>query len=327
VAITSGTHTIGTSGDYATLNAFTSDISTQTGNLVGQFISDSTVSSNTFFSHDMANFNLTLEADNDHAGVITDAHNITIAHNNNGINPTGSMSNEGDFEVKGFRMTRSVGGSNTTKSLVVMFNFTGNMYTHHMFLDGGGVNGNGVGIVDRASNDRQLWSCLIWDCGYDGVYKSTGGVGGDFDVENVTVRNCTNGANLEPGNSEVVNNSAFFTNSNADINLTTAGTTTGDNNATTDATADDFNTQSNNNINLTESDQVESTTDTDADFMHPKATGVLTDGGKAPTISSNTTDITGTSYGGTYPIGCYLEQGGASGFGGLLSTQRNRLII
>ena len=316
MAITSGTHTIGSGGDYATLNAFTSDIGTQTGNLTGQFISDSTISSLTYFSHDMANFNMTLEADNDHAGVIADAHNITIANNNNGIHPAGAlMTNEGDFEIKGFRMTRTVAVSSSNKSLIAMHTYPGNYRVHHMFLDGGGVNGNGINIKERGPNERQVWSCLIWDCNFQGIRKE-GGTGGDYEIENVTIRNSgDHGVEIGSGDGEVVNNCAVFSNTNSDIEITSAGTTTGDNNATTDDTADDFNTQNNNNINLTESDQVESTTDTDSDFMHPKSTGVLTDGGKAPTISGNTTDITGTSYSGTYPIGCYLEQssGGVAG--------------
>jgi len=313
MAITSGTHTIGSGGDYATLNAFISDIGTQTGNLTGQFISDSTVSTAAFFSHDMANYNMVMEADNDHAGVIADAHNITIANSSNGIHPAGSpMTNEGDFEIKGFRLTRTVAVDSANKSLIAMHTYPGNYRVHHMFLDGGGVAGSGINIIERATNERQVWSCLIWDCDYQGIRKENF-TGGDFDIENVTIRNSgDHGMEISRGDFGVVNNCAVFSNTNADIDIASSTNETGDNNATTDATADDFNTQNNNNINLTESDQVESTTDTDSDFMHPKSTGVLTDGGKAPTISGNTTDITGASYSGTYPIGCYLEQSGNS---------------
>ena len=198
--------------------------------------------------------------------MIGDAHNITVAHDNNGINTTGLMSNEGDFEVCGFRMTRSVAGSNATKSLAYQNAFGGASWqVHHMFFDGGGLAGNGIGYRSQADT-RQAWSCLIWDCSGDGLYYDGGT--GSFDCENVSIRNCGDGASVG-GNSEVFNNNASFSNT-VDFNLSAAGSTTGDNNASTDATADDWNTQSDNNINLTETDQVESTTDTDSDFMHPK---------------------------------------------------------
>lgn len=307
MAITSGTYTIGSGGDYATLNAFVADLGTQTGDITGRLISSSTVASNTFMSHDMGGFNLYLDADNDHGGDQTAAYVMTIAHNNNGINPASSvMSNEGMIEISGFRMNRTVAGSNTTKSLIAAFNFSqGDMNVHHMFIDGGGVAGNGIGDKNFATVTHQIWSNLIWDCGYDGIFRFD--ENGDLTTENCTIRNCNNGYLMEAGNgTDNVTNCAAFSNTIDDFSVIN-GTPIGKNNASTDDTADDWNTASGNLINLTEADEVLSTVDTSTDFMRPKSTGSINDGGTAPSITENTTDITGTPYSGTYPIGCYLE--------------------
>jgi len=180
-AISSGTYTIGAGKDYSTYNAFVADITTQTGNLTGRVDGSSTISSNTFMSHDMANFDITIDSANAHGGDQTAADVLTVDHNNNGINMTTLMSNEGTVTITGFRINRSTAGSSSAKLGIIGSNYTGEMIIHHMFVDGGGLAGSGIS-ADNQTPVHKVYSNLIWDCNDYGFW-GPGTAAGSMEVE------------------------------------------------------------------------------------------------------------------------------------------------
>lgn len=332
-AVTSGTHTISGSGspDYATQTLFESDVGNLTEDIVGRLIGDTTEVALAAVGIDCGGFDYTMDSDTNHGGDQTAGHQVTINHDNHGWIWGGGVTNAALLLNTGYRIKRAVAGSDATKSLIRGFNTTFAITVHHMMLDGNGLEGRCIWSAQKTAFD-QIYVNLIWDAGEDGIAITNGAAGTGYTHENNTIRNAAdNGLGVSTAQSEVVNNSISFTNGIADFSMAAVGSSSGDNNATTDATADDWNTQNNNNINLTETDQVESTDDTDGtNFMRPKATGVCDDGGRAPDIAANTTDLAGQSYDGTFPIGCYMIPvvvvGGGSPIGNLYRWQRNRQI-
>ena len=321
-AVTSGDYNVGTAGDYANFTAFDADIGTQTGTLRGIAISDMTETAFVFLSHNADSNDFRITTDTDHAGVTGAGWNVNFNVANSGF--IIAETNPANIEIDTITLTRLINAGNSTQGLVQSTTDSNKIDMHHLIIDGGGFTSAGIRTINKTTTGDQIWSNLIFDC-TNGFWVSDSTNTNVLTVENTTIRGCTSGINIQAGDAGVYTNNVAFTNT-TDFNIGTSVSETGNNNASVDATADDFATQANNLISLTEADEVESTTDTDSNFMHPKSTSNIKDGGKAPTIAANTTDITGTSYGGTNPNGCYLEPV-AGGFGGLLSTKRNRLVL
>ncbi len=304
-AITSGTYTVGSGGDYATITLFEADFGTPTGNLTGQIISDINETSTPNFNI-ASSFDYIIDSDTPHNGDQTAGWFVTRNINANFI--TKGAGGTGYLELKNFTVYSSASTGAGTRMIDCGLNSSAKFKVHDMFVDGRGRTCSLIYL--RYDQDKQIYNTTVWGAnisGGTGIFVNT--------VTGLTIENCTMydsvigmrmlNAAFTIENISALDNGTNFTNT---ANSTANNCVSSD--ATIPATANDS------HINVTTTDEVQSTDDTNGSlFMLPKTGGNMTDGGKTPSIS--TEGMKGNAWNATTPsIGAFQWPAAAPAGGG-----------
>lgn len=300
MAITTGSFTIGTSADYATVALFASDFGTQTGEITGTLISDTTETALADFNQETSLNDFTLNSNLSHGGNVTLGRTVNIAHSSHGLNYGHAG---GAFGViNGFTLKRTVNGSSAARYLINAALSNRRIFPQQMWIHGNNLTGGGA----RVARSSKGGSMIAWDCS---------GIGLFFPSNSTTLENMgsfNNGTGIDcSSNSPTIKQMWAFDNTTDFENIASA---TGINLASSDATA--FGTDP--NINLTTADEI-LTDDTENGFGRPLGTSTIINSGGAPV--NFTTDMAEDTFEAPYPIGAFesvLSTSGTS-FGVMLS--------
>lgn len=286
-AVSTGSYTVGTAGDYATWALAVADMANLTGHLTFTQISPVTETATSNATELLGGFTLTYTSDMPHNGDPTGGHLI----NDGTIGATHlfvlGIEGPGAAEIKNLYFKKTANRTDLYSFIVtvgIATAFTSNF--HDILMDGAGYSGSGFYAVD-ATLAHNVYNCVIWgfsivsNFGIKFYYAQAGDR-----VENCTVYNCDIGCYT--GNHIMTVENCICASNNTDFSHTAVGTI-GNNNASEDATAADASwaSGSNNQINITVANEFENTTDTDSDFLKLKSAGICHDGGKAPSIAGN----------------------------------------
>jgi hypothetical protein len=281
-AISTGTYTVGTSGDYANRSLFAADLTTLTGDLTGNQISNITENSNSLFNIVLSGYKFVMDGNGYTVNVAFDSDLNSIAFNG-----------PGSATFKNNIYDRTVAAASIITGVFTVINtvtpFTLCIYNNTIINNSGAVfrqatpntivnmynnisNSIAIGIVIDANDDNPN-SIFESNTFYNNTYAG------------ITINNATS----------TYNNNVCFNNSSR--NFESIGSATGNNNASSDATAADINwsSGSNNQINLVAANEFESLVSTDANFLLPVKNGNLNGAGINPIISGHTTYYNGVS--------------------------------
>lgn len=309
--ITSGTHTIGTAKDYATCSAFFSDIANLTGNLTGEVQTDVTETAQSSPSADRGGFDITLNPDTDHGGDVTAARQITSTYVAN-FPIDLSFAGSGNTIIDNLRFNW---GANPSSVKYLLRSDTANHTWKNLYIDGQShSNGRGIYITTSTSTNSFVVNSGAWDLAWGFVSDQAG-----HTFDNCTAYNNTTYGFWEGGTTGTTRSNGSFDSGTDDFN--NVASVTKNNLASSDATATGTAPQ----INLTTANEIY-TTDTSANFLHPKEGATVATNGN--TTHTESTDAAGVTWDGSDPsIGMFQFVAASSGFGGLLSSQRNRLVL
>jgi hypothetical protein len=204
-----------------------------------------------------------------------------------------------------------MGSNNLAMFLQNTYVLNSNVTLQNLLID---FNGTSAGYALNNAymgTNTAVYNCKFWDCGnttYGTIYQNLSNSDRPQRYENNTFYNCYYGINASSVGQK------FYAKNNMVLSPQAGGKcfrnvsgATGNNNLSTDDTADDFGTTTGAVINATAGNEVKSTGDTSADFLVPKpdATNAAA-GGTTPAISENTAGIEGNarpSVQGKYSIG------------------------
>lgn len=293
-AVSSGTYTVGSGGDYATWAAALADIAASlTGNLTFNQITAVTEAGTATVATNINAFTLTLDSSTPHLGNPTGGLLVNINHNGIGLNVNGTSGPAGSIiNVKNLYLKRLVAGSSGLDTALhhdcgdtdVTINW------NNILIDSGGLNTSGV----RTANNSALvnaWNVISWDTGINAAWILSA-INSSSILENCVSLDCQNGFNAG-SNAVTIRNCVAFNAVNNDFqNISGA---TGRNNASEDATAANANWSvgTGNTTGITPANEFVSTSDASANFMKVQAGFTCDNGGTAVSIAGNTTGIRG----------------------------------
>jgi len=198
-SVSVGNYTIGAGGGYSYLNhvTFIADIAaTMTGDLTGTLKSDvtQTAKAQMSFSLGFLGYTFTLNSDTLPGGVPFGGWTVTHNNSDHGFQP--QPSGGGSFFVmKDFNVTRGVAGA--AGKFLVRFTIADTKATttmSNMFLDGAGLNGGGIVLVNTGLN---ISAVSIRGCTDDGICVLT--VGQTKTITNILIEGC-GGAGFDGNN-------------------------------------------------------------------------------------------------------------------------------
>lgn len=288
--VTSGSYTVGSGGDYATWNAAIADIGNLTGNLTFTQISDVTETSASLLTETLGGFTLRFTSNTGHKGDPNKGWVTTWTIDNHMIDfqPSGG----GTIEVDSLVVVAS---ANKTAG-VFAFVFNANTVTstgnfHDNIIDGASKTNTRGFAVNDADWTLNAWNNVVTDCdiGYWSITAST------YTIENNTILNsASTGFSLSSNAGTYTNNVSVGAGSNDFFNMTAA---TGNNNASSDTTAQNSNWTSgtNNVVSVTAANEFISQASDDWNLGKLKSGGSLDSGGTTTAIAGNTTGIRGNA--------------------------------
>ncbi len=285
-AISIGTCTIGTAGDYTTWRLFANDLADLTGDLTATQISDTTETDKSTLTEDLNNHHLKLTA-----------NKIINGNPNYGWKSILSVAGKFFFEIQiegpgtcTFENLYTYSTANRltladfqTANVVAAFNL--NM--HNIMIDGNGMQNFGFHFTTNTPTVK-VHNCKIWDSRFS-FYSQISGA--NLTAENITIDNDGHSAYDLADQAVNLNNCVAINSTIADFR--NHGNATGNNNASDDGTAanGNWNVGNNNIINITPADEFISTKDTDDNYLNIKRTATIRDAGCTPTIATNTTGM------------------------------------
>lgn len=264
--ITIGTFTIAGGGtpDYAKIVNYIDDMSTQTGDIDGDYLGSTTETASIVCNHNTGGYEFSVIPDTVHGGDPTAGYTATFTNTSLGIT-LNMLNTTGYFVMKD--MTIKSGANRGSNYLFQSALSNRSSKLRRIYCDGAGYTGSGLKL-GRGSLDEHL---ISWDHSATGIF-----LGGNFTtVGRLLAYNCGTGINAN--NSATVLNSAALGNTTDWVVL--AGLL--DRCASSDATV----TGTNSYPNLTTSDEIE-TDDTSVDFGRHKSGGSLEDNGSATTYDA-----------------------------------------
>lgn len=317
---TSGSKTIGTAGDFATIALYFTDFGNFTGDMLGTVISDVTETTTSIATENKNGNDLIITSTDPHYG--NPNKGWLISKNFSGRTLNIQLTGAGTVEIKNLHIKELVGGLGN--SLVGVLAGAGTVKIHDNLLDG---NNKRVECVrtDTGTPIIEMYDCVLWNSDNNATFsfglRITGAWNGSSKIGNITIFNCQriaiDNANLAVTytNVALINNVANF-----ESNLNSVS-----NNCASDAAAIGAATDNDEIVNITVADEFVSTTDTNGDFLKLKSSSQLIGGGKAPTITDNNHGIRGNGRpnGHTFSIGADEGIGGIGGLIGNMPIARN----
>ena len=286
--VSSGNFTVGSDGSYATVALAKADTANLTGNLTFKQISALTETAN--FTVDVAinGFTLTFDSNTIPSGNPNKGHKITLSGTARYVFDI-KCSGAGTINVRNQYL--DAGSDGIIGSLILLrvgSTFTGTMNINDNLYNGQGLRDHYVVQISDNSSVINMWNNVVWDCNIRGAgaggiafYISTHNALSKY--ENNTAFNCFEGID-NTGESATYNNFLLFSNTTNIANNTGSVS----NNCGTDATNVGAATDNGALVKLTITHEIESTTDTDANFLKIKIGSFLDDNGITAEISANT---------------------------------------
>ncbi len=274
-AISSGNFTIGTAADYATIVLFATDLANLTGNLTGTVITDVTETASSLINVNLTSFILKITSDFK-----------IVTSNFNGILFDLTMEGPGELcieklnIVNGFDLTSNIGNFSINN-----INTSSTIRINDNIMDGANEFGRyGIFIFDNTPT-LYVYNNICYDYQVAPVFVIAGSSQNIY--ENNTLYNNSRGFRFNNNAGKVQNNSCF---DNSVSDFENVGSATGNNNASSDTSADDgnWNSGSNNQISLVAAEEFVSLIDTEDDFLLPIAGGNLNGNGITPSIPGHT---------------------------------------
>jgi len=293
-AITSGSFTVGSGGqDYATWKLALGDISNMDGDLtITQETAVAEATGANVFSFDLNNNTFKMTSDTSHNGDPTAGHLIT--HNwsgaQNWINFENSATGGGVIEIEKLTMIHgSVAQSASSRTFQIFSIASCTIRIHDVLANGNSGNSANFIVVADVDPTVELWNIEVWDYGTRAFWLGLIAINSSSITENCTAKNCVIGLDAE-GEDSIIRNVACIENSTADF--TDVASATIDYCASDDASAPGGNSVT----DITPSDEFESLTDTDTNYLKVSE-GNLSTAGQTTTISANTVGIRGNAGG------------------------------
>lgn len=290
--VTSGSYTVGTGKNYSDWGAARADTGNQTGNLTMTQETDCTITTDGIFIQTVGAYDFTMTTDTAHlgkptSGRITSINMVTgLGYNNLGAN-TGSVY-VSELNLKNIWTSASAGNCFRNRS-------TADVYVENVIIDGGGYNKHGYWTQQVTANATSK-NIIIFNVGsvYEGFRIAVATT-----LDHCFAYSCASQGFDLASQASTLNNCAAF---DCGTDFLNHGSATGNNNASTDATAANGNwgTGADNFSSLTAANEVESLTSTDADFLQPSPGSNIADGGTpvgGDDIAGNAWDATAPSIG------------------------------
>lgn len=282
-AITSGSYTIGSGGDYTTCNLFEADLATLTNNISGVYISDVTETTDTTFNTDFGPYTLRVTS-NDINNVVTFNTNKEFT-----ISPTVSG---GGIEIDSFKC---VSGGARIIQCVTLTSAT-DISIHGLYIDNGDGGGYPIYIYNALATAK-IFNNVIYNGETGARLLYVRNATTDSIIENNTIdaRNSTYGIVCASLGIIVRNNVVFGSDVWDFIQITS---TFGYNNADSDATGEDADFGAGgeggegNISNINPEAEFKSLDPSSSDFLKPKTYSILNHKG-ASILTANTTGIRG----------------------------------
>ena len=290
-AVSSGSYTVGSGGDYATWSAAIADVAAPlTGDLTFTQISDTTETAGINITKAVSSYTFTLDSDDPHLGNPIGGHEILVDHTANpavALSPGVGAGDTGTLDVKNLRLRANQNTSNANM-ITAIASANGTAQWHDLMLDNNGSQRAGLGTAGNGTID--VWNVVSWESDANGISVQAPS-SGLHRIENCTSIDCDaygfsaniSSALYEFRNLVAVNNTVSdFRPNNPTVRI---------NLASTDGTAGGTSPET----NIITGDEFESLSDASADFMKLKAGGVLDDSGASAAVSGNTNGIRGNA--------------------------------
>lgn len=308
--MTSGSYTVGSGGDYANWAAAAAATENLTGNLTFTQISDVTDNTALAFNVALGGYTLTLTSNKRHNGNFGGGWKTTLSMNlssSTAIMITNSSTSAGaKFNVNNLNLLYT--GTVTSFGLLLDFASATTNITNTVNDCIANANSKPVSPF-RSSNDNnvlKIYNCVSANGGGTGTQYAFGfnfnGIHSSSVLENSTAYGFTkpstgNAAGVlnYKNQAMIYKNVASFGNTTSFQNASFTGGIGSNVTATKCASSDTYGSEAGLR-SLADTAQFQSVTITDGDlFLKIKSTGVLDDGGVAPSIAANTTGIRGTA--------------------------------
>lgn len=282
-AISAGTYTVGTGGDYATWAIAAADVSVFTGNLTLNQISNTTEAATIVFDVDMFNYTFNCNGNNYDLSTSGTIHTFRIR-------------NEGTNEIlfHKFNFIRTSAPATQDYALLLTDGIVGTykLCVYNNVFNGGGFIGNAIRLLDD-SPTALIYNNLIHNVSGDAfsIGLRTDAINSNSIIENNTLYNNGVGLDAKTFDATYLNNAAF----DNTTDFANIGSATGNNNASSDATAANGNwsSGSGNQTSLVAATEFESLINTDSNFLWPTKSSNLDGTGTNPTITGHTTYYNG----------------------------------
>lgn len=291
-AISSGSYTIGSGGDYTTVTAFISDCTDLTGDLTGTLISDVLNS---------GSLNIDIETNSYTYTITSDSISNTIYYSRvwAGFRITPASTTSGSYSLSNFTFVRTVDANEPYRHSFGVEQGSTNadlVEFHDIIVDLNGYQGTSF-TINNINVPVRIYNCVIINCthGEFGVIRLQDAHSGTV-IENVTGYNnntpLINGVN----HSFVARNCVGFEHTAGDVfeNISYAE---GYNNASDDDSVDDSNwdTGSGNITNIVPEKEFESLDSLSSNFLLPRIDSDLNDGATPSYATEYMNGITMTS--------------------------------
>lgn len=289
-AITSGSYTIGSGGNYATISAFADDMGNLTGDITGTIISNSSDSSSAVFDITQNGYNIFLTGPASgtgyHYGIPGNGYICTtsVAGGQSILLITDGT---GGFYVVNMYIKNAVSKEASTYGALTVGNttVTSNWFFDSLMIDLDNTNyattGRGIFIGDNSPYPF-ITNSVIWDGSHEGIFYSST-VNNSTLTENVSIYDCAYGFYISTNAGSTIRNCYAGGCGTADFYIPPSDCTTiGRYNASADSTATGswFTGSAGNAGSKTLADNIVSTDDSSTFFMAPRCGSFLDGGGE-----------------------------------------------
>lgn len=294
MAISSGSYTYGTAGDYNLLGILITDVISLTGLLSATAISNTNETGTAKWTGNYNGYTFTITSAG-HSGIPSNAYVQGISYVGYFLDIRGEGPGTLDISNLYLRQDNNVSYSMITQQVGINFL----LKVKDCFFDGNGSTTTVGYLQNEADTVLEMDNCEFWD--YEGLSAiRTVRVGVGTTIENCTFYGTRNGTGVYVGgagiNVPTYRNCLSFGHSG--LAYTNFGASCeGYGNASDDDSAKNSNwgTGADNEINIVIANEIESTDDTNDAFLKLISSGVCHDGGKVPIILSNTAGIRGNA--------------------------------
>jgi hypothetical protein len=299
-AVTSGSHTIGTAKDYATITAYFADVGTLTGDITGTVETSMTLTANSLWGVTMGSNDANLLTNTAHSGDPTAGNIITTTYTGGQtIDIRGTRTGTHTIDGLSFKWGTTPGSNRYMIQDAVGVAINNSTIKNCMF--DGEERSNASGIYNNNPTSSSIKANNIgWGLNYAFITDENSVV-----YDNCGSYNATNDGFWMNNNSGTLRSCYSFASGGSDFNANISSMTR-NNLASSDTTATGTAPQ----ISLTTANEIE-TTDTDPAFMQPKSGSTISTNGN--TTHAVATDAIGTTWDASDPsIGPYQFVSGTS---------------